>query len=149
MNIYWKAGIAIALVLAGFVGGCSHKQAELDRLKADYAEQVSKALDENRQLEKRLQAEADSLTQQYKKEKNDAEKTISDLRHRIADGSLRLSVRTEGSTRVPDGTSAQSGEAQAYIDRGTADALVGLTSRGDDAIRDLNQCIDRYNALRR
>ena len=148
MNVYWKAGIAIALLIVGFIGGCSFKQRDLDKLKADYAEQVSKALEENRALEKKMQDEADSITQKYQKEKKDAEKTISNLRSRIASGDLRLSVKTVGAGGVSTASGTEPGEERAYLDRGTAEALVGLTSRGDDAIRDLNQCIDKYNSIR-
>ncbi len=148
MNIYWKAGIAVALLIVGFLGGCSWKQRELNQIKDAYAEQVQLALQENRNLEKRLQSEADSITQKYQKEQRNAEKTIADLRSRIADGSLRLSVRTESAGGMPDGSGFESGETRADIARGDAERLVSIASRGDEAIRDLNQCIDRYNSLR-
>ncbi len=144
----WKACLVLACFAAGLVFGLWVGNNRLERLKADYAAQVQAGLEANRQLERRLQNEADSLTQQYQKEKKDAEKTISDLRHRIADGSLRLSVRTAGSTRVPDGSGAEHREARAELDGETAQALVSITADGDDAIRDLNQCIDKYNSLR-
>lgn len=148
MNIYWKAGICIALLIVGFVGGCSHKQAELDRLKQDYADQVSKALEENRALEKKMQADADELTVKYQKEKQDAQKTINDLRNRIASGDLRLSVRTVSTKGMSDSTSTEYREERAELDGETAQSLVSITSDGDEAIRDLNQCIDKYNSVR-
>lgn len=148
MNVYWQAGIAIAVLMAGFVSGCSFKQRELDRIKDDYKEQVQLALQENRSLEKRMQADADAMTVKFQKEQKDAEKTINDLRSRIADGSLRLSVRTESTGGMPGGSGVESSEGRAYVDRGTAQALVAITERGDSAIRRLNLCIDRYEAVR-
>lgn len=148
MSIYLKAGVCIALLAAGFLGGCSWKQRELSQLKADYVEQVQLALQENRNLEKRMQADADAITVKYQKEKKNAEKTIKDLRSRIASGDLRLSVRTESTSGMPDGSGVESSEGRADIDRGTAQALVAITERGDNAIRRLNQCIDSYNAVR-
>ena len=148
MNVYWKCGLAVLLLAVGFLVGCSWKQRELNSIKDAYAEQVQLALQENRQLEKRMQADADAITVKYQKEQKDAQKTIADLRSRIADGSLRLSVRTEGSSGMSAGSSTEHGEARAYIAGGDAERLVSIASRGDEAIRDLNQCIDRYNSLR-
>ena len=148
MNLYWKAGIAVALLIVGFLGGCSWKQRELNQIKDAYAEQVQLALQENRNLEKRLQSEADSITQKYQKEQKDAQKTIADLRTRIANGSLRLSVRTESTSGMSAGSGSEPGEGIAYLDRGTAERLVSITERGDSAIRRLNECVDRYNRLR-
>lgn len=149
MNIYWKAGVCIALLIVGFLGGCSWKQRELNQIKDAYAEQVQQALQENREIEKKLQADADAITVKYQKEQKDAQKTIADLRSRIADGSLRLSVRTESASGVSGGSGFEPGEGRADIDRGTAQALVAITDRGDRAIRNLNQCIDRYESLRK
>ena len=148
MNLYWKAGIAVALLIVGFLGGCSWKQRELNQIKDAYAEQVQLALQENRNLEKRLQSEADSITQKYQKEQKDAQKTIADLRTRIANGSLRLSVRTESTSGMSAGSGSEHREGIAYLDRGTAERLVSITERGDSAIRRLNECVDRYNRLR-
>jgi hypothetical protein len=148
MNLYWKAGIALALLVVGFLGGCSWKQRELNSIKDAYAEQVQLALQENRQLEKKMKADADSITQKYQKENRDAQKTIADLRSRIASGDLRLSVRTESAAGMSNDTGTEHREGIAYLDRGTAERLVSITERGDSAIRRLNECVDRYNSLR-
>lgn len=148
MNLSLKVGLCIALLVAGFLGGCSYKQRELNQLKADYAEQVQLALQENRNLEKRMQADADAMTVKYQKEQKNAEKTIKDLRSRIASGDLRLSVRTESTSGMPGGSGVESSEGRADVDRGTAQALVAITERGDSAIRRLNLCIDRYEFVR-
>ena len=148
MNIYWKCGLAVLLLLVGFLCGCSWKQRELNSIKDAYAEQVQLALQENRNLEKRLQGEADAITVKYQKEQKDAQKTIANLRSRIASGDLRLSVRTEGSSGVSAGSGSEHREGIAYLDRGTAERLVSITERGDSAIRRLNECVDRYNSLR-
>lgn len=149
MNIYWKCGLAVLLLAVGFLGGCSWKQRELNQVRDAYAEQVNQALAENRELEKRMQADADAITVKYQKEQKDAQKTIADLRSRIADGSLRLSVKTVGASGMPAGSGSEHREGIAYLDRGTAERLVSITERGDSAIRRLNECVDRYNRLRR
>ncbi len=148
-GIYWKIGAGIACLLIGFIGGCSYKQGQLDKLKADYADQLDKALQENRQVEKKMQDEANAITQKYQKEQKDAEQKISDLKSRIASGSLRLSVPTAGTSTMSAGSGAAYGEGRAYlVDGRTANRLVAIIERGDKAIRKLNTCIDRYNAVR-
>lgn len=82
------------------------------------------------------------------KEKTDAaqkmERLISDLRS----GALRLSIRTTGQDGSNHGATSGAGQARADIDPADAAALVRITDAGDDAIRDLNACIDGYNAVR-
>ena len=148
MNVYWKAGIAMALLLVGFLGGCSFKQRELNQIKDAYAQQVADALQANRELEKKMQADADAITVKYQKEQKDAEKTIADLRSRIASGDLRLSVRTESTSGMSAGSGSEYREGRAYLDAGTAESLVAITDRGDRAIRRLNECVDKYEAIR-
>lgn len=80
------------------------------------------------------------------KEQSDAEKTIKDLRSRIADGSLRLSVRTKDvvSGNPADGPSASRTE----LDTADAQEILDIASTGDSWRRQLNQCINQYNAVR-
>lgn len=143
MNIYWKAAIAIVLVLSGFVSGCQHRasQAEKERLEAE-----AKYNAELAQKQAEIQASADAIQHKYEKEKRDAEKTISDLRASIQSGSMRLSVPV---TRVSSDSRPASGEERAELDPATADRLVSIAADGDTAIRELNQCIDQYNAARK
>ena len=84
MNIYLKSAICIACLLAGFLGGCSWKQHQLDQIKADYAEQVNLALQENRNLEKRMQDETNAVSVQYQQEKALTDKTIEQLKKELA-----------------------------------------------------------------
>lgn len=84
MNIYWKAGIAVALLIVGFLGGCSWKQRELNQIKDAYAEQVSQALAENRELEKKMQTSVNDAAAQYQKQKAESDKTIENLKKDLA-----------------------------------------------------------------
>ena len=147
MNAYLRWGLALALALAGFAGGCSMKQAQLDRMQAEYTQKVNDALEANRQLERRMQADADAIALKYRKEQENAQKTIDSLRSRIASGDIRLSVPVS-TARMPGGSSPEPGETRAELDGETAQSLVSIAADGDRAIRDLNQCIDRYNAVR-
>lgn len=146
-TLAFRAFILAFAFIVGMSVGLWIGDNRLEKLKADYAEQVSKALEENRALEKKMQADADAITVKYNKEKKDAEKTIADLRARIANGTVRLSIPVS-STGMSAGSGSELGEARAELDGETAQSLVSIVSDGDDAIRDLNQCIDKYNAIR-
>ena len=84
MNLYLKAGIAIALLVVGFVVGALYKQRELNAVRADYAEQVNLGLQANRELEKRLQNEVNSVAVQYQQQKAASDKTIESLKKELA-----------------------------------------------------------------
>ena len=84
MNIYWKAGICIVILIVGFVGGCSLKQRELDKIKSDYAEQVNLGLQANRELEKKLQTAVNDVAVQYQAQKAASDKTIESLKKELA-----------------------------------------------------------------
>lgn len=83
-NIYWKAGIAIALLIVGFVGGCSYKQRQLDQIKADYAEQVQDGLQANRDLEQRMADSTNAIATEYQDQKAQSDKTIEQLKKELA-----------------------------------------------------------------
>lgn len=82
-------------------------------------------------------------------EKADAKIAFDRLDSDLRTGALRLSVRT---TAQPGGNhSAAAGPIQARTDIDPADAaaLVRITEDGDNAIRDLNTCIDGYTQVMR
>lgn len=84
MNLYWKAGICIALLVVGFIGGALYKQRELNAVRADYAEQVNLGLQANRELEKKLQTETNAIAVQYQSQKAVSDKTIESLKKELA-----------------------------------------------------------------
>ena len=84
VNTYVNAGIAIGILIAGFLGGCTYKQRELNQIKADYAEQVNLGLQANRELEKKLQTAVNDVAVQYQQEKAASEKTIETLKRELA-----------------------------------------------------------------
>lgn len=87
-------------------------------------------------------------------EKTHAQAEMDRLRAAVRAGTVRLFIPTAGAacpgSPAPEGASPSGGSAKARteLDPATADALVGITSDGDSAIRDLNACIDRYNSVR-
>ena len=83
---------------------------------------------------------ADKLHQ----EKQDAQTKINQLRANVASGALSLSVRARCSASTAPGDP----EARAELDPETADDLISIAADGDQAIIELNSCIDFYNNLR-
>lgn len=84
MNIYLKAGIAVALLIVGFIAGALYKQRELNAVRADYAEQVNLGLQANRELEKKLQTSVNDVAVQYQTQKAASDRTIESLKKELA-----------------------------------------------------------------
>ena len=95
-------------------------------------------------IESKMQDEAAATTAKLEKEKRDAEIKVNQLRADVAVGSLRLSVRAHCSATDAAGDT----EARAELDPKAADDLITIAADGDQAIRELNACIDFYNNLR-
>jgi len=95
-------------------------------------------------IETKMQEASELANEQLKKEKQDAQNKINSLKSAVADGTLRLHVRTSGNTCSTNGDS----EDGAELDRQTAQDLISITADGDKAIIQLNSCIDFYNNLR-
>lgn len=93
-----------------------------------------------------LQRQIDTLKREYENETRKKQSEIADLRKRISDGAVRVSIA--GSQSMPNDASDGSAKAKCDIDGRIADAIINLTDRGDRAIMELNQCIDQYNAVR-
>jgi len=121
--------LVVCLCLAFFAGKYKARQeiqAEVTRIETKMAESSAKA------------------NEQLVKEKQNAEIKINSLKSAIADGNLRLYVRTSEPSCSANGAS----ENGAELDRQVAQDLIGITSDGDKAIIQLNACIDFYNNLR-
>jgi Tfp pilus assembly protein PilX len=95
-------------------------------------------------IETKMQETVDQTNEQLKKEKKDAETKINSLKSAVADGELRLYVRTSNNSSSTCGNT----ENGAELDRQVAQDLIGITADGDKAIIQLNSCIDLYNKLR-
>ncbi len=93
-----------------------------------------------------LQRQIDTLKREYEDETRKKQSEIADLRKRIDDGSVRVSIA--GSKTMSSDPSNGSTKEGCDLDGRVANAIIGLTQRGDEAIRELNQCIDQYNAVR-
>lgn len=123
-------GIFVACLLMAFFAG---KYDERQAIKAEVE-----------RIESSMRDEAAATTAKLEKEKRDAQTKVDQLRSDVAAGAVRLSVRASCSASTAAGDS----EARAELDPKTADDLIAITADGDQAIIELNSCIDFYNKLR-
>ena len=122
--------IFVACLLMAFFAG---KYDERQAIKAEVE-----------RIESSMRDEAAATTAKLEKEKRDAQTKVDQLRADVAAGAVRLSVRASCSASTAAGDS----EARAELDPKTADDLIAITADGDQAIIELNSCIDFYNKLR-
>lgn len=95
-------------------------------------------------IETQMQQVATDANAKLKEEKKNAQVKIDALKQSVADGSVRMYVRSSCNSSAPNGDS----ENGAELDRQTSQDLIGITADGDKAILQLNACIDLYNNLR-
>jgi hypothetical protein len=122
-NIFAFVLVLVAMFYAGHHQAYLEQQEEINRIVAERAIEAAKA------------------AEQLYKDKEDAQHKINQLRADVATGAVRLSIRSSCSASVAAGDS----EARAELDTKTADDLIAITADGDQAIIELNSCIDLYN----
>ena len=122
-NIAAAVLVLVGVFYAGHHQAYLEQQEEINRIAAERAIEAAKA------------------AEQLHKDKEDAQQKINQLRADVASGAQRLSIRASCSASVAGGDS----EAQAELDPKTADDLISITADGDQAIIELNACIDLYN----
>ena len=147
-NPYVLLGIFLA-VLGSFGGGYySGEQNEYERQQIEIARLNQQA----RETEQRMGEVAQTYAQTLRKANNVAKVKEDKLRTDIAFGERRLFIPVQTSCPVSatadSPASAGNTETRAELDPRIAQSLVDLTSRGDQAIRSLNTCIDQYNQMR-
>ena len=77
------------------------------------------------------------------KEKNEAKKKYDIILTRIRNSSVRVSVPAKKCV-----TSSTTGEKRAELNPETVERILSVGRDGDEAIRELNYCIDRYNSIK-
>jgi hypothetical protein len=143
-------GVILAL-LGSFAGG--YYKGELAEDTRHQIE-IAAANDKARQTEQNMVVVANTYAQTLRKANNDAKTQTQKLYSDINNGTLklRIPVKTpECAVSATADTTASSGstETRAELDPAVAQSLVDLTSRGDQAIRSLNTCIDQYDEIRK
>lgn len=148
-NPYVLLGLLLALIASCTGGYYKGKSDENARQQIEIAALNTKA----RETEQRMAEVAQTYAQTLRKANDVARIKETKLRTDLASGTLSLRVpvktpvcplHTAADTPAPSGDT----ETRAELDGRVAQALVDLTSRGDQAIRSLNACIDTYEKVR-
>ena len=147
-NPYVLLGIVLAVLGSFGAGYYSGEQSEYERQQIEIARLNQQA----RETEQRMGEVAQTYAQTLRKANNVAKAKETKLRTDIASGERKLFIPVKTSCPVSasaDPTSATGNtETRTELDPGIAQSLVDLTSRGDQAIRSLNACIDTYEKMR-
>lgn len=142
----WTILGAVLVVLATFGYGYHKGYATRD---LEMQAEIAKKNEEAREIERERVAKLSELSYKLAKEKDNAKAANERYMDALRTGSERLYVPVSGVQACPDSTAAggDRNQARAELDPTTAVNLIRITSDGDDAIRQLNACIDAYNAL--
>lgn len=146
------ARLALPLVVLAALYGVDQRAEQRGRLAAqaqqqsDAVGQLARSIRESGQLAGVL----GQFIEQHQQEQTHAQQAIDRLGADLRSGTIRLHVRTIPAVQPATGADSAapgSGQTHAQLDPADADVLLRITADGDDAIRDLNSCIDRYNAV--
>jgi hypothetical protein len=148
-NPYVLLGIVLAVLGSFGVGYYSGEQNEYERQQLE----IARLNEQARETEQRMGEVAQTYAQTLRKANNVAKVKEDKLRTDIASGERKLFIPVKApecavSTTADSPASGGNTETRAELDSGIAQSLVDLTSRGDQAIRSLNACIDQYNQMR-
>jgi len=148
-NPYVILGIILA-ILGSF--GSGYYKGEQDEYERQQIE-IARLNTEARETEQRMAEVAQTYAQTLRKANNVARIKETKLRTDLASGERKLFIPVKAPECAVPATAdapAPSGdtETRAELDGRVAQALVDLTSRGDQAIRSLNACIDQYEKVR-
>lgn len=165
--IDWLTAIAFGLLLAALWAGYQWAYSKGYDARAEIAIQdddarvlaTAKAANKegqaSRQADKRLREEAATLTNQLKESQDHAARLQTSLDRALRTGDQRLSIRTTSCkpAAVPADRAAQHAapgpqEARAELHTEDAANLAAITADAEQATRELNHCIDRYDAAR-
>ena len=143
--------LAVVLAIVGSFGGGYWKGSkdEVTRQQLEIAALNAEA----RQKEQALVTAVTTQATKLQKANQDAKLIAKERDAALASGALRLRlpvktpvcpVQTAADPTPPPGDSVQAGSE---LDATTAQSLVAITDQGDANTRQLNACIDAYNAI--
>jgi hypothetical protein len=148
--------ILIGCVVALIVFGGGYWKGSYDK-GVETALEVVAANDKARNTETQLATVATTYASVLRKNEQNAQKKITDLRTAVSSGERKLFIpvttqapncSVQTTTDATPASGSDTGEARAELDRKVADSLVALTAEGDTAIRKLNVCISQYNEIK-
>lgn len=155
-NFIIAAVLAIAVAAGAYYAGVHVTSAKYDlQISQDNDKALKKlnaANDQVRALEDSMRTTVDERTAQLKKEADDAKNDRDNFIAGVRNGTIRLSIpivaHGVSQSAADPAAAGQSEQARAELDPAAAETLAAIAGTGDDAIRDLNACIDIYNDVR-
>jgi hypothetical protein len=148
-NPWVLLGIVLAVLGAGTSGYLKGGADEFDRQQLEIARLNEEARVKEQALVTAVQTQANQLVKAEQHAKTLSQKRNAD----IDSGAIRLRLPVKATCPAVQATTdaapatRDSVQADTELDRETAKALVAITDDGDKAIRQLNACIDAYNAV--
>jgi hypothetical protein len=155
-------GYSVADGLAQIAAGKVEGERAAERLAAvqerlTHSHALREANEATAAIEKQWKDDLGDVAEYHKEEMDDAKNKIDALRADVLTGAVRLSIAvTKAGTAASHcpasgDSSAASGdqETRAELVPQAAYDLIGIAADGDDAVRDLNACIDAYHAIER
>lgn len=146
--------VALALCLGLIVGYLwgGHRQAQIDEGRAakvseEHATVLASATERYREAERSGQAAVAAITAAAQQEKENAKKQMDALRGELRAGAVRLSVAVDAASAAAAAQAAAAGhrEARADLLPSAAERILDFALEGDDIVRDLNACVDKYH----
>lgn len=145
---------SVLAFFAGYIAGywlCNlqweAKDARMNESQAqEETKRLEKAMEENRALHETVS----QIQTKAKKENDDAKQKYDDLLARVNRGAVRVSIHARSCSELPETgrTGTDDGKARAELDPETVSRILSVGRDGDAAIRELNMCIDQYNAVK-
>ena len=151
-----RVWVAFALAVAVSLGG-GYIWGRVDGrnlANADHKVALAQAADDARAKERELDKKFEIKEKEHAAEKATADKKYSDLLGRVRSSSRAPTAPVAGVPECPRpadnpaGEGTRPTETRAELDREFVQRILSRGQEGDDGIRDLNLCIDKYNEVR-
>lgn len=136
--------VPIAVLLLLYAVDQRAEERGMQKAQAQHSAAAVQRLEFSIERSGQLAGQLGQLLDRNQLDKANAQKAFERLDADLRSGALRLSIRTTAQTGRNHGATAGPVQARADIDPADAAALVRITEDGDNAIRDLNTCIDGY-----
>lgn len=141
--------VPIAVLLLLYAVDQRAEERGMQKAQAKHSAAAVQRLEFSIERSGQLAGQLGQLLDRNQLDKANAQKAFERLDADLRSGALRLSVRTTAQTGGNHSAAAGTVQARADIDPEDAADLVRITDDGDNAIRDLNTCIDGYNKVMR
>jgi prophage endopeptidase len=145
--------LALAIAAAALFCVVKYKDAihQVDKLPAQMAKDQAQASEAARENERLMSRSLATIATTHQKELQDEKSKRDQFINSVRTGTVRLSIpvqacSTSASTNTP-ASPRNSPEARAQLTPEAGATLAAIAADGDDAIRQLNACIDSYHAI--